>query len=923
MPGVNIVLENTTMGAATDLNGNYDIENVPVGEYTVVATFIGYARLRIEDVHIKANQSETVNLKMSMEALEGEEVVVTAKALKNTEAVLLKDRQKAAAVSDAISAEVISQAGASDAADAMKQVTGASVVDGKYVYIRGLGDRYTSTQLNGAEIPSADPYRRAGSVDIIPSNLIDNIVTVKSFTPDRPGDFSGGMVDIKTKDFPDQLNFKFSVSGSYNTQATFNSNGPIGYTGGSTDWLGYDDGSRSIPGIVDAGLKSGDYPTPPTSFNPESTESLDDLQVYSQAFNPQMAPSPMTPSLNQSYSLSIGNEFDLFNRSLGYLASLTYSNGYESYDDGIYNAWRLGSSQATELTPIFRMADVQSTHNVLWGGLLKSSYKINPFNIISANYLYNTNGVSVARNLQGQYDYDKLDAADDLFIASNLGYSERQLASLQLNGDHHFMSLGGLKMDWNVTTSATRQDEPDLRYFSRYAMVEDGEIIRQGTFSNIAPTRYFRTLNESKNEIGANFTLPFRQWSGKAANLKFGGLYSQKERDFVENRFVYNEGSGARSFKGDADAFFASDNIGWDMTSQTINGTTYYGYKLKLSLSPADLRVNDYGAEQEILAYYAMAELPLSNKLRFIGGARYEATNINMASLDTTKADGKIDTKDWLPSVNFIYTIHPDMNVRASMTRTLARPNFRELAPYASYDFSAGFTHIGNPLLQRTLIDNYDLRWEWFTRPGEIYGLSFFYKSFQNPIERAFIVTSSNREITWENVDRAIVLGMEVELRKKLDLLSSRLSNLSFGTNFSLVQSRIEITEEQLALMRQNNPEMESTRPLEGQSPFLLNLNMTYDNAENGLSAHVYYNVFGERLSEWNKTGEPFVYEQPAHTLNASVYYRVGDNIKLKFAGKNLLNAKRQKTQLYQGTDYIFTQFTEGTTFSIGLDYSL
>ncbi|MBN1559306.1 TonB-dependent receptor, partial [candidate division KSB1 bacterium] len=674
MPGVNIVLENTTIGAATDLNGNYSIGNVPVGEYTVVATFIGYARLRIENVHIKANQVETVNFAMAMEALEGEEVVVTAKAVKNTEAALLKDRQKAVAVSDAISAEAISQAGASDAADAMKQVTGASVVDGKYVYIRGLGDRYTSTQLNGAEIPSADPYRRAGSVDIIPSNLIDNIVTVKSFTPDRPGDFSGGAVDIQTKDFPDQLNVKFSVSGSYNTQATFNSNGPIGYTGGSTDWLGYDDGSRSIPDIVDDGLKSGNYPTPPASFNPESTESLDDLQIYSQAFNPQMAPSPMTPSLNQSYSFSIGNEFDLLNRSFGYLASLTYSNGYESYDDGVYNAWRLGSSQAAELTPIFRMADVQSTHDVLWGGLLKSSYKINPFNIISANYIYNTNGISVARNLQGQYDYDKLDAKDDLFIASNLGYSERQLSSVQLSGDHHLLFLGGLKMDWNASTAATRQDEPDLRYFSRYAMVENGEIMRQGTFSNIAPTRYFRTLDESKNEVGANFTLPFRQWSGKAANLKFGGLYSQKDRDFVENRFIYNEGSGARSYKGDADAFFAPENIGWDMTSQTINGTNYYGYKLKLSLSPADMGVNDYRAEQEILAYYAMAELPLSNKLRFVGGARYETTSTNMVSLDTTKADGKIDIKDWLPSVNFIYSIHPDMNVRASMTRTLARP---------------------------------------------------------------------------------------------------------------------------------------------------------------------------------------------------------------------------------------------------------
>ena len=923
MPGVNIVLEGTSIGAATDLTGDYRIEGIPVGTYTVVATFIGYSRLRIQDVQITADQTEKVDFTMTMEVLAGEEVVVTAKAVKNTEAALLKDRQKAAAVSDAISAEAISQAGASDAAEAMKQVTGASVVDGKYVYIRGLGDRYTSTQLNGAEIPSADPYRRAGSVDIIPANLIDNIVTVKSFTPDRPGDFSGGTVDIKTRDFPDELNVKFSVSGGYNTQTTFNSDGPIGYEGGSKDWLGYDDGTRGIPGLVDNGLASNYFPTPPPSFNPESTESLDDLQTYSQAFNPLMTPSSITPSLNQSYSLSIGNEINLANRPFGYLASLTYSNSYNSYDDGIYNAWRLGSSEASELTPIFRMGDVKSTHDVLWGGLVKSSYKINPFNIISLNYIYNTNGQSIARTLQGQYDYDKLDAEDDLFISSNLGYSERQLSSFQLSGDHQFTSLAGLKMDWNASTSGTSQDEPDLRYFSRFAMVEDGEIVRHGTFSNIAPTRYYRSLDENKNEAGINFTLPFRQWSSKASNFKFGGLYSKKERDFFENRFVYNEGSGASSFRGDAERFFSHDNVGWDMTSQTINGTTYHGYKLKLTLSPADMGVNDYTADQEILAYYAMFELPLSTKLRFIGGARYETTAINMVSLDTTKADGKIDTRDWLPSFNLIYGINPDMNVRASVTRTLARPNFRELAPYASYDFSAGFTHIGNPLLERTLIDNYDVRWEWFSRPGEIYGLSFFYKNFQNPIERAFIVTASNREITWENVDKATAFGMEIELRKKLDVISSILSNFSFGSNFSLVQSRIDITEEQLELMRQNNPEIKSTRPLEGQSPFLLNLNMSYDNFETGLSAHVYYNVFGERLSEWNKTGEPFVYEQPAHTLNASVNYKLGNNIKLKISGSNLLNTKHKKTQIYQGTEYIFTQYTQGRTFSLGLDYTL
>lgn len=923
LPGVNVVLEGTMMGAATDLDGRYEMENVPPGSYKVVASFIGYSKVKIENVIIKSGQAEKLDFTMGMEVLEGQEIIVTAKAVKNTEASLLKDRQKAVAVSDAISAEAISQAGAGNAAEAMKQVTGASVVEGKYVFIRGLGDRYTSTHLNGTEIPSTDPYRRAGSVDLIPSNLIDNIVTVKSFTPDKPGDFSGGAVDIKTKDFPEDLSIKFSASTSYNTQTTFNNNGPIGYKGGATDWLGYDNGSRSVPTLVTDGMKSGYYPGPPSSFDPQQTQSLDNLQSFSQSFNPLMTPSSKTPSLNQSYSFSVGNEFSLFNRSLGYLASLTYSNGYKSYDNGIYNAWRLGSSQATELVPIFKMNDVQTAHDVLWGGLVKSSYKINPYNIISLNYLYNINGESISRNLQGQYDYDKLDAVDDLFISSNLGYSERQLSSFQISGDHQFTRVVGLRMDWQLSTSYSTQNEPDLRYFSRYTIMDNNQVKSQGTFSNIAPTRFFRDLSEDKNEATVNFNLPFKQWSGKPSHFKFGALYSIKERSFNENRFVYNEGSGAKSYKGNDEEYFQHQNIGWDQTSQTINGTTYYGYKLKLYITPADVGSNDYTADQDINAYYAMIDLPVINKLRFIGGARYETTDITLTSLDSTKANGFISTKDWLPSINFIYSFTPDMNVRASVTRTLARPTFRELAPYASYDFSAGFTHIGNPLLKRTLIDNYDLRWEWFSRPGEIYAVSLFYKRFENPIERAFIVTASNREITWENVNQAISTGIEFELRKNLDIVSSKLSNFSFGSNLSLVRSTIDIPEDLLELMRTNNPEISSTRELEGQSPFLVNVNASYENSNNGLSAHIYYNVFGKRLSEWNKTGEPFVYEQPAHALNASIYYKLGSHIVLKFSGNNLLNTKHQKSQVYKGKEYIFTRYTQGTTFSLGLDYSI
>ena len=319
LPGVNVVIEGTLRGAATDMEGAYRIYGLEPGTYNIIATYIGYGTKKIAGIEVEAGQVQQLDFTLSMTVLEGQEVVITAKAARNTEASLLKDRQKAVAVSDAISAEAISQSGAENAADAMKQVTGASVVDGKYVYVRGLGDRYTSTQLNGAELPSTNPYKRAGSIDLIPANLIDNIVTIKSFTPDKPGNFSGGMVDIRTKDFPEKLNLKFSVSSSFNSQTTLKSDGPISYAGGSKDWLGIDDGSRKLPDFIGKSAP----PTIPSTLDPAA---LNELAAYSRAFSPAMTPGSTKPPLNQNYSLSIGNQFNVLNKPFGYIASLTYSN---------------------------------------------------------------------------------------------------------------------------------------------------------------------------------------------------------------------------------------------------------------------------------------------------------------------------------------------------------------------------------------------------------------------------------------------------------------------------------------------------------------------------------------------------------------------------------------------------------------------
>ncbi|RQW04314.1 TonB-dependent receptor, partial [candidate division KSB1 bacterium] len=527
--GANVVIQGTNMGAASDLEGNYLILGVPPGNYALLVMMMGYAKVTINDIVVTAGEVTKINASLKTEVIEAEEVVVTAKAIRNTEAVLLKDRQKAIAVSDAISAEAISRSGSGNAAEAMKQVTGASIVDGKYVFVRGLGDRYTSTQLNGAEIPSSDPYKRAGSIDLIPTNLVDNIIAVKTFTPDKQGNFSGGTVDIRTKDFPEQLDLKFSAGTSYNTQTTFSDNA-IGYAGGNLDWLGMDDGKRDIPEVVE----SSEIPTP--KFD---TAVLDQIIDYSRAFNPQMAPVNMKPALNQSYSFSIGNQINLFNRPLGFLGSVSYSRNYSSYSDGQYNAWSLGSSQQEQMHKVFRMNDTKTVDEVLWGGLLKASYKLTPAHILGFNFIYNINGESNARQLEGNYDYDKLDDVDDLYHSSVLSYNQRRLTSAQLSGDHYFNNLLQAKVAWNAALSRTEQDEPDIRYFTSYTVI-DGENRGTGVFTNLPPTRLYRKLNEQNKDLSLDISIPFKQWSGKQGTIKFGGFYGEKSRDFTERSFLYS-----------------------------------------------------------------------------------------------------------------------------------------------------------------------------------------------------------------------------------------------------------------------------------------------------------------------------------------------------------------------------------------------
>ena len=813
--GAVVKIDGTSLGAVCDINGEYMIAGIPAGIHTVIAFMVGYQEERIENVEIKAGADTSLDITISPDAIEVDEVRVKARAIRNTDEALIQQRKEEDAVTDAVSAEAISSTGSGDAAAAMKQVTGATVVGGKEVYVRGLGDRYMNVQLNGSSLPSTSQYKRTVQMDIFPAGLLDNIATQKTFTPDKPGNFTGGSVDIKTKSFPDKFTLSISASSSMNSQASFQ-DGFLTYDGGDSDWLGHDDGSRDIPGL----LEPENIVIPDNASASQDLEKAHILDDYTRAFNTVMYPHDTTSPVDQSYSLTIGNRINVLDRPLGFVGSLTYSNSYKYYDDGENNRWKLTGhiDEKNELDYELLMNDTKSTNEVVIGALFNTMYRIHEDHEIGINYMYNQTGENVSRLLTGSFPEADIDVEDGRYYnASVLHYNERTLNSVQFHGDHDFKGLRGTNFEWRATIAEASQDEPDMRYFNYHYRdrIYNGEEVRVYSLDvnqYKAPNRYFRTLDENINEFSADLSIPLKETGDvekKESLVKLGGAYSSNDRTFRERRFQYK--LTKTNYIGDentifADSVFADYNLG--MTSETAPYT--FGTHI---LDASEDRAS-YDGDQEVTAFYSMLDYYMIPEFRIITGARFEKTSMNTVSADTTYQKGSIETDDILPSVNLVYELNGTYTMRGAYGRTLARPSFREMAPFPSEDFAGGYIFTGNPDLDRTLIDNFDLRFERFGEPGEIMAVSLFAKSFHDPIER--VILNVNNEISFQNVDRADVKGIEFEVRKNLGAFTTKLTPFRAGFNLSLVTSKVDIPEREMEVKRVSDPNASSTPRISG-----------------------------------------------------------------------------------------------------------
>ncbi len=832
---------------------------------------------------------------------------------------LYAERAKEAASVEAFGSEQISKSGVSDAGAIIKNVSGATVVDGKYAVVRGLSDRYVTTTFNGAEIPSADPYRRAASLDLFPAQVIDKVAVSKTFTPDQQGAFTGGGINIVSKSFPDRPFANVSIGGAYNTQATGNDDF-LTYKGGGLDWLGMDDGTRALPSeleslkvrpperVLTTGPRTGaDYQA--------RIDQAELLNRLTRLLGPaQFGPDREAPPLNHNFSTAFGDTTYLFARPLGVFGSLNYKHDFSFYDDGISRRYEPTTGGAFGIKR--DNLDVLAVDSVNWSGMATLAYQFLPDHEVSFNFLHNQNGTDYVRQQMGT----QKDDPTSTYFQNRIQFTERTLDTFQLRGTDRFPTLGGIQLDWLAVRSDTSQDEPDARYFNYKENSGEFSTSTSGLQDPGNPTRYFRTLEEQNRNLKLDLTVPFRQWYEEEGLLKLGLFDSLSERSFQERAFGYL--ADPQVIDGNPNNYLRSDNLGYATPrTNASNGRIAYDW-----MRFADTDDSFYDGKSGVQAAYFMLDFPLVPSIRLVGGLRLESTDMTVDSVSDVASGvtglrenhSKINQTDLLPAAGLIYSVRSDMNVRLHYSQTLARPSFREMAGYRSYDPILDVLLDGNPGLTMSAAENYDVRWEWFPRPGELISFSLYYKKIDGAIERIALDNLADN-ISFINRDSSTVMGVELEARKNLDFIHRDLANFSLGGNFSYIQSETSLTDEEYGNKQLYVRNASRTRPLYDQSPYILNLDLNYDNPRSRTSASLILNAAGPRIAIASPIAED-VYEQPPLTLDLVISQKFGRHLSVKVSARNLLDPVTERTY-GENSSLLFSSSRRGRTFGLSMSY--
>ena len=887
LAGVVVSVRGTTLAVTSDSEGRYLLEGVPPGDRVVTFSRSSYARAVVTDVRVAVGQTSTVNIRLRPEFYEMEEYEVTAQELGEQTAQIFFERQQSSTFVDAIGSEQFSNLAVSDAAQVLSKVTGATVADGKYAVVRGLADRYTFTTMNGMDLPSADPDRKAFQLDLFPAKFIEKVDVRKTFSPDMHGGFAGGSVDIVTKSYPEEFLFEFRAATAYNTQSSLR-NDFAATDRGSTDWLGFDDGTRELPGEAAA--------TPPFG-----TASQLNPAIKGTFNSTQFAPVPIHSPLDAGLSFLFGNTHEVFGKRLGYLAGFEYKNEYKFYDDGFVRKYE-GAGTTTTIDK----TDTRGLIEYNWSALANLALELSEQHELKFNFLFVQAAEDEARRLQGQDDILSTEPGVSYVDQSVLRWTERNLTYYQLAGGHEFPDLEEIRLDWGAALSSTTQDDPDYRIFQFLARPPDYNP--NGPTTPSRPTRFWRELEEDNLNVRADITVPLPSYNSQDNLLKTGVAYSRSKRNFGQRGFDVRSTPQHPFYRtGDPNIFLIPENH---------PHIAYHNFIANIS----------YDGEQTIGAGYLMGEWAVLDWLQLVGGVRYETTDLTVDAFDHSRniplVPGAIEQDDWLPSLSAKVQLRENVDLRAAWSRTVVRPTYREIAAVPVYDVARSRVYQGNPELEMAASDNYDLRASWYPRPGEILSLSLFAKRIQDPIEQ-LSTTRDNSRITYENFDEAEVYGVEAEVRIGLDRVWEPLKPLSLGVNAAYITSEVPLTDTQRTLRQQRLGDTSSTRPLYDQPEYILNADLTWDIEETGTSMTLSGGVVGERLILVS-LATPDEFLAPAPELNFFIRQKLGKHWDVRFTAKNLLDPAQEVIQTWPGAgEVVLRSYKKGITFglSVGCEF--
>ncbi len=869
--GVQVQVVGTTLGTAAGVDGRYAISNVPAGTVTLQVRRIGYQPKTVTGLVLGAGQALEQDVSLNTATVELQTVSVSAAAERGTINEALNAQRTATGVVNAITAEQIAKSPDSDAAQAVQRVSGVTVQDGKYVFVRGLGERYTSTSLNGARLPSPEPERKVVPLDLFPSNLLQSVTTSKTFTPDQPGDFSGALVNVETREFPATRQVTYSLTTGYNDRTTGRT--IIGAPREGMEWLGFGGTERNLPTAIDrAGSLSRSY-------------SPQEYTRFVRSFRNSWSVEERKGTPNTSASVSVGGNDPLLGLRIGYTGALTYSYSTEVRA----NEMRAFPIQTAEggTREIDRFEGSTGRESVLWGGLLNLSTLLGEATHITFNNVYTRTADNDARSERGVDENTGL----PLHI-QRLRFVERSIWSSQLAGEHELASRHGIR--WAATGSGVTRQEPDR---SEVVYAQDADGSTPFLFGSAeGAVRTFGDLIESSFNGTADYTLRFGGDATPHA-FKLGGLFRYTFRDAENQSYSLQATLPREERERLPEDIFAGGFSGGNEDVFRVSALTQGG---------------SYEATDVVGAGYAMGELQLGERFRVIGGARVESQSLEVRAKPLYGRRVKVTPTytDVLPSLAVNVKLSDNQTLRLSGSQTLARPEYREIAPVASRDVIGGEQFQGNANLERTLIQNADVRWEWYPNAGEILSLGIFGKHFQDPIERIYRGTSGTRVTTFENAETARNYGVELELRKGLGFFAGALDPLTFFSNVTLMRSEID-------LRKVSAGSVSAERAMVGQAPYVVNTGLTYSSSDGRVSATTLYNRVGRRIFAAALLPLPDVYEESRDVLDFSLRFPVLRGLSGRFDARNLFDAPYEVTQGSVTRDY----YRAGRVFQLGLSW--